>query len=62
MTVLPLATSEFLALARERLRSEPPDLSGALANPRGDHTLDDVPLSVVIAVIKTSAEPVIRRG
>jgi 8-oxo-dGTP pyrophosphatase MutT (NUDIX family) len=35
---------DFLALAAERLRREPPDLSDALANPRGDHTLDGVPL------------------
>jgi len=36
--------SAFLALAAERLRPEPPDRGTALANPRGDHSLDDVPL------------------
>jgi 8-oxo-dGTP pyrophosphatase MutT (NUDIX family) len=36
---------DFLALAVERLRHEPPDLADALANPRGDHTLDGVPLT-----------------
>lgn len=46
MTTIPLATPDFLALARERLRPEPPDLSDALANPRGDHTLDDGPPAI----------------
>lgn len=40
----PLDTPDFLTLAAERLRSEPPHLEDALANPRGDHSLDDVPL------------------
>ncbi len=35
---------DFLALAAERLRPEPPDPNDALANPRGDHSLDNVPL------------------
>lgn len=35
---------EFLTLAAERLRRDPPDRTDALANPRGDHSLDDVPL------------------
>lgn len=35
---------DFLALTSERLRHEPPDLDDALSNPRGDHTLDEVPL------------------
>lgn len=36
--------SDFLTRAAERLRPEPPDPTDALANPRGDHTLDDIPL------------------
>jgi 8-oxo-dGTP pyrophosphatase MutT (NUDIX family) len=36
---------EFLARATERLWREPPDRSGALANPRGDHSLDGLPLA-----------------
>ncbi len=44
MRVAPVDAPDFLALAAERLRPEPPDPGDALANPRGDHTLDDVPL------------------
>ncbi|MBF9234372.1 CoA pyrophosphatase [Microvirga alba] len=44
MSLIPLDADHFLALAAERLRPEPPDPTDALANPRGDHTLDDVPL------------------
>ena len=44
MTVTRPDASEFLTLAAERLRREPPDRADALANPRGDHSLDDVPL------------------
>ncbi|HZH52931.1 MAG TPA: CoA pyrophosphatase [Microvirga sp.] len=36
--------SDFLTRATERLRPEPPDPTDALANPRGDHTLDEIPL------------------
>ena len=35
----------FLTLAAARLRREPPDRTDALADPRGDHTLDSLPLS-----------------
>ena len=35
---------DFLNLTSERLRHEPPDSDAALANPRGDHTLDKMPL------------------
>jgi 8-oxo-dGTP pyrophosphatase MutT (NUDIX family) len=34
---------EFLTLASKRLRRQPPDLGDALANPRGDHSLDNIP-------------------
>lgn len=44
MRIAPLDTPDFLTLAAEKLRSEPPHLEDALANPRGDHSLDDVPL------------------
>lgn len=40
----PLDVRDFLTLAAQRLRPDPPDTQDALANPRGDHTLDDVPL------------------
>jgi 8-oxo-dGTP pyrophosphatase MutT (NUDIX family) len=36
---------DFLTLAAERLRPQPPDPTEALANPRGDHSLDGVPLT-----------------
>lgn len=44
MRLAPLDIPDFLTLAAERLRPEPPDIGDALANPRGDHSLDDVPL------------------
>jgi 8-oxo-dGTP pyrophosphatase MutT (NUDIX family) len=44
MRVAPLDRPDFLTLAAERLRPEPPHPEDALANPRGDHSLDDVPL------------------
>jgi len=44
MRIAPLDAPDFLTLASERLRPEPPDLGDALADPRGDHTLDNVPL------------------
>ncbi|AWM86165.1 CoA pyrophosphatase [Microvirga sp. 17 mud 1-3] len=44
MRTAPLDTPDFLTLAAQRLRPEPPALGDALANPRGDHSLDDVPL------------------
>lgn len=39
-----LDDADFLTLAAEKLRTEPPAVDDALANPRGDHSLDDVPL------------------
>lgn len=44
MRIAPLDKPDFLTLAAERLRHEPPHLEDALANPRGDHSLDNVPL------------------
>ncbi|WP_414473458.1 CoA pyrophosphatase [Microvirga sp. M2] len=44
MRIAPLDRPDFLTLAAERLRPEPPNPEDALANPRGDHSLDDVPL------------------
>lgn len=44
MRAAPLDAPDFLTLAAERLRPEPPHLEDALANPRGDHSLDNVPL------------------
>jgi 8-oxo-dGTP pyrophosphatase MutT (NUDIX family) len=44
MTASILGASPFEALAQARLRPEPPHPDEALANPRGDHTLDAVPL------------------
>jgi 8-oxo-dGTP pyrophosphatase MutT (NUDIX family) len=41
----PLEMPDFLTLAAERLRPQPPDPTEALANPRGDHSLDGVPLT-----------------
>ncbi|MGO4571379.1 CoA pyrophosphatase [Microvirga sp. 2TAF3] len=45
MRLAPLDAPDFLTLAAERLRPEPPELGDALANPRGDHSLDNVPLA-----------------
>jgi 8-oxo-dGTP pyrophosphatase MutT (NUDIX family) len=45
MRLAPLDAPDFLTLAGKRLRHEPPDADEALANPRGDHSLDDVPLA-----------------
>ena len=44
MRLAPHDVPDFLTLAAERLRPEPPHADEALANPRGDHSLDDVPL------------------
>src|SRR6478752_2903518 len=41
----PFLTADFFTLTAERLRREPPDLADALSDPRGDHTIDDTPLS-----------------
>src|SRR3954469_7278427 len=45
MRAAPLDTMDFLTLAADRLRPEPPDQNDALANPHGDHSLDNVPLA-----------------
>jgi 8-oxo-dGTP pyrophosphatase MutT (NUDIX family) len=44
MRLAPHDEPDFLTLAAERLRPEPPHAEEALASPRGDHSLDDVPL------------------
>ena len=44
MRLAPYDEPDFLTLAAERLLPEPPHAEEALANPRGDHSLDDVPL------------------
>ncbi|MBM1169749.1 CoA pyrophosphatase [Microvirga arabica] len=44
MRLAPHDAPDFLTLAAERLLPEPPQAAEALANPRGDHSLDDVPL------------------
>ncbi|MBB4039049.1 8-oxo-dGTP pyrophosphatase MutT (NUDIX family) [Microvirga flocculans] len=44
MRLAPHDAPDFLTLAAGRLRPEPPRAEEALANPRGDHSLDDVPL------------------
>ncbi|WP_210485121.1 CoA pyrophosphatase [Microvirga antarctica] len=46
MTQASSLVADFLDLTSRRLRREPPDMTDALANPRGDHTLDDVPLAL----------------
>jgi 8-oxo-dGTP pyrophosphatase MutT (NUDIX family) len=45
MRLAPHDAPDFLTLAAERLRPEPPHPEEALANPRGDHSLDNVPLA-----------------
>lgn len=40
-----LDTIDFLTLAAAKLRPEPPGFEDSLANPRGDHSLDNVPLA-----------------
>ncbi len=45
MRLAPHEEPDFLTLAAERLRPEAPDPEEALANPRGDHSLDNVPLA-----------------
>lgn len=44
MSSLALDNDRFLALAEEKLRPDPPALEDSLANPRGDHSIDEVPL------------------
>jgi 8-oxo-dGTP pyrophosphatase MutT (NUDIX family) len=45
MRLAPQDAPDFLTLAAERLRSVPPHPDEALADPRGDHSLDNVPLA-----------------
>ncbi|MBM6592798.1 CoA pyrophosphatase [Microvirga pudoricolor] len=44
MTAAAIDSDDFLTLALRRLRAEPPDAQAALADPRGDHSIDGVPL------------------
>ena len=44
MRLAPYDTPDFLTLATERLLQAPPHAEEALADPRGDHSLDEVPL------------------
>ncbi|QRM30645.1 CoA pyrophosphatase [Microvirga sp. VF16] len=44
MRLAPHDAPDFLTLAAERLRPEPPHPDEVLANPRGDHSLDNEPL------------------
>jgi 8-oxo-dGTP pyrophosphatase MutT (NUDIX family) len=62
------ASPEFLRLAEARLHARPPDLGEALANPRGDHSLDAMPLvvpidpkpaAVLVAVVMREPEPAV---
>ena len=66
MSAEALDTPDFLALARRRLRETPPDLADALADPRGDHSLDGLPLvapldpkpaAVLVPVVLREPEP-----
>jgi 8-oxo-dGTP pyrophosphatase MutT (NUDIX family) len=68
MSVASLASPEFLRLAAARLHARPPDLGEALANPRGDHSLDAMPLvapidpkpaAVLVAVVMREPEPAV---
>ncbi|WP_134496295.1 CoA pyrophosphatase [Microvirga pakistanensis] len=49
MRAAPLDRPDFLTLAAERLRPEPPHLEDALTDPRGDHSLDNVPLALPLS-------------
>ena len=68
MSTLSLSSPDFLRLAHERLRAEPPDLLEALANPRGDHSTDVVPhvvpvdpkpAAVLVPVVLRDPEPAV---
>ena len=68
MSSFTLASPDFLRLARERLRADPPDLMEALANPRGDHSTDTVPhvvpvdpkpAAVLVPVVLREPEPAV---
>jgi 8-oxo-dGTP pyrophosphatase MutT (NUDIX family) len=61
-----LAARDFMALAAERLRSEPPDLDDSLANPNGDHAFQQEPFepppapkhaAVLVPVVAHADEP-----
>jgi 8-oxo-dGTP pyrophosphatase MutT (NUDIX family) len=61
-----IATPDFVTLAAERLRREPPDLSASLANPIGDHVFQNEPFepprepkhaAVLVPVVTYANEP-----
>jgi 8-oxo-dGTP pyrophosphatase MutT (NUDIX family) len=43
MRLAPIAAPDFLALAADKLRPNPPDLLDSRANPKGDHQFDEEP-------------------
>lgn len=68
MTAVSFASPDFLRVARARLRAEPPDHAEALADPRGDHTLDALPFAprpepkpaaVLVPVVLRDPEPAV---
>lgn len=61
-----IATPDFVTLAAERLRREPPDLTASLANPIGDHVFQNEPFepprepkhaAVLVPVVTYADEP-----
>jgi 8-oxo-dGTP pyrophosphatase MutT (NUDIX family) len=68
MSVEPYGSSDFERRTRERLHAHPPDLQEALADPRGDHSLDAAPLvvprdpkpaAVLVPVVMREPEPAV---
>ena len=68
MTATSLTSPDFLRLARARLRPEPAAVTDAIANPRGDHSLDGSPFvppldpkpaAVLIPVVMREPEPAV---
>lgn len=63
-----LHTPQFVTVAERRLRAEPPRVDDALANPRGDHSLQDEPFlapsapkqaAVLVPVVMHADEPAV---
>src|SRR5215212_9061356 len=68
MSTQSLASPDFVRRTRERLHAHPPDLQEALADPRGDHSLDAAPLvvprdpkpaAVLVPVVMREPEPAV---
>ncbi|PTM41899.1 CoA pyrophosphatase [Bosea sp. 124] len=70
MRALNLTIEEFAALAKERLRAEPPALGDVIARPRGDHEMQSqpmaqpdekaaVPAAVLIPVVSRAEGPTV---